>query len=349
MDAAIEESRSSTINNISEIARRHGVNRSTLSRRFRGITLPKALRYENIQLLNKQQEDELINWISRQCERCLPPTPTIVANIAAQLAGKTPGKNWCSAFVRRHKDRIDSRYLNRLNLSRHRANTRASYLQYFKIRGEKLEQYNITADNIYNTDEKGFMIGQIQKSKKIFTKASYDADKLPAAGQDGNREWITVLATICANGTALPPALIYKASSGNLQDTWLEEFDPQRHNCQFSASPNGWTSDEHGFEWLQIIFDKESKRKARRSWRLLFLDGHGSHLNLTFLNWCEQPRILVACYPPHSTHALQPLDVGCSAPLANNYSTGLDALIKKSEGHTRIKKRDFFSIFWEDL
>jgi len=42
---------------------------------------------------------------------------------------------------------------------------------------------------------------------------------LAVAGQDGNREWINVLATLCADGTALSPALIYKAASGEMQDT----------------------------------------------------------------------------------------------------------------------------------
>jgi len=79
---------------------------------------------------------------------------------------------------------------------------------------------------------------------------------------------------------------------------------------------------------------------------MLFLDGHGSHLNLTFLEWCLQHKILVAWYPPHSTHRLQPLDVGCFAPLASYCSQGLDGLIRRSEGHTVVKKRDFFALFW---
>jgi hypothetical protein len=37
--------------------------------------------------------------------------------------------------------------------------------------------------------------------------------------QDGNREWITVVATICADGLYLSPSLIYAAISGNLQDS----------------------------------------------------------------------------------------------------------------------------------
>jgi hypothetical protein len=159
------------------------------------------------------------------------------------------------------------------------------------------------------------------------------------------------LATICADGTALSPALIYKAASGEMQDTWLEGYEPEKHSCQFSASPTGWTTDEHGFSWLQGVFDKETKDKARRSWRMLFLDGHGSHLNLTFLEWCLQHKILVAWYPPHPTHRLQALtlDVGCFAPLASYYSRGLDRLIRRSEGHTVVKKRDFFALFWPAL
>lgn len=95
------------------------------------------------------------------------------------------------------------------------------------------------------------------------------------------------------------------------------------------------------------VFDRETADKAKRSCRLLFIDGHGSHLNLRFLEWCYMHRILIACYPPHSTHRLQRLDVGCFNPLAHFYSEGLDQLIGDSEGYTALKKRDFFAIFWQ--
>lgn len=111
-----------------------------------------------------------------------------------------------------------------------------------------------------------------------------------------------------------------------MQDTWLEGYEPEKHSCQFPLHQlvgQVMSMVSVGFSWLQGVFDKETKDMARRSWRMLFLDGHGSHLNLTFLEWCLQHKILVACYPPHSTHRLQPLDVGCFAPLASYYSQGL--------------------------
>lgn len=38
------------------------------------------------------------------------------------------------------------------------------------------------------------------------------------------------------------------------------------------------------------------------------MDNHGSHLTHEFLEWCQQHRILLYSFPPHSTHFLQPLD-----------------------------------------
>jgi len=98
------------------------------------------------------------------------------------------------------------------------------------------------------------------------------------------------------------------------------DYDPQEHPCWFASSHNGWTSDELGLSWLQSLLHKQTLDKARRDWRLLILDGHGSHCTLNFLEWCRSNRILVAVFPPHSTHRLQPLDVRLFRPLATYYS-----------------------------
>jgi hypothetical protein len=346
MEAALADLRSSSSRNISSTAKKYGVTRSALSKRLHAKTFSSAQGAESRRVLNDKQEEELINYIHHLCERCLPPTPKIVANIAQELCGRKPSKNWSSRFVARHKHRLDARYLNTIDLARHRADSRSNYEAYFAIIGQKIEEYKISADNMYNMDEKGFLIGRLQKTRRIFTRELYERGNLAGAGQDGSREWITVVATICADGTRLSPALIYKAMSGNLQDTWLNDFEPEEHDCHFASSPNGWTSNELGYSWVTGLFEKETASKARRSHRLLFVDGHGSHVNMKFLNWCEQHKILLAVYPPHSTHRLQPLDVGVFAPLANHYSQALDDLVRKSEGRTSISKRDFFSLFW---
>jgi hypothetical protein len=346
IDEAIAFLRSSSSKNISEAARKFDVNRSTLSKRFHGKTRSIAKGYHMQQLLSHKQELMLVKQINKLSEWCLPPTPSMVRAWAAALCGTEPGKNWSAAFRARHKDELDCRYLSTIDLERHKSDSESSYRQYFTVLKEKINQYNIQPYNCYNMDEKGFLIGHLQKVKRIFPKALMRTHKLLGTGQDGARHWITLIATICADGSSLPPALIYKAVSGNLQDTWLQDYEPGEHPCWFASSPNGWTSDELGLSWLQSLFDPQTSGKAKRDWRLLILDGHGSHCTLDFLEWCHKRKILVAIYPPHSTHRLQPLDVSLFRPLATYYSQALDAHTRQSLGLSSISKRDFFTIFY---
>lgn len=168
-------------------------------------------------------------------------------------------------------------------------------------------------------DEKGFLLSVLSKQKRIFSRSLYEEGKLKKILQDGNREWITTIACICADGTALSPSLIYQAASGNLQDSWLQDFNPDIHNTFFASSPSGWTNNEIGLAWLKQVFNRETASKARLSYRLLILDGHGSHITREFLEYCDSKKILIAIYPPHLTHTLQPLDVCLFSPLATAY------------------------------
>ena len=67
---------------------------------------------------------------------------------------------------------------------------------------------------------------------------------------------------------------------------------------------------------------------------------------MKFLDWCEKHRILLAVYPPHSTHRLQPLDVSLFSPLATFYTQQLEDFIHGSHGLLGLAKRDFFGLFW---
>jgi hypothetical protein len=45
-------------------------------------------------------------------------------------------------------------------------------------------------------DEKGFMIGQIGRSKRIFSRTIWEMRRKKEVLQGGSREWITVLACV---------------------------------------------------------------------------------------------------------------------------------------------------------
>jgi hypothetical protein len=72
---------------------------------------------------------------------------------------------------------------------------------------------------------------------------------------------------------------------------------------------------------------------------------------MAFLNWATSNQIFVLILPLHSTHWLQPLDVGLFQPLTTAYTKQLNKLTFKGQGYMSVKKRHFFTLFrqaWAD-
>lgn len=171
----------------------------------------------------------------------------------------------------------------------------------------------------------------------------YERGRVTKARQDGSRELISLLACICTDGTAIPPTLLYKGDSGDLQDTWIDDVG-EGDKAYFGASSNGWSSNAFGLTWLRKAFRRHTRLKVGKGYHLLILDGHSSHVNMEFISKCDELKIILLILPPHSTHQLQPLDCGFFLPLSTNYSIALNDILHKGGGSSGITKRNFWII-----
>ena len=84
---AINDLNSQEVPHITETAEKYGVKRSTLSRRWRGKTSSRTEYRENKSLLNKQQEEALINEINRLSALGTLPTVLMVRVFTFTLIG----------------------------------------------------------------------------------------------------------------------------------------------------------------------------------------------------------------------------------------------------------------------
>ena len=234
-----------------------------------------------------------------------------------------------------------------MDANRHNADSGHKYKLYFDLLQQKISKYNVELRHTYNMDEKGFMIGIIGRSKRVFSKRQWKKKEVRTSFQDGNREWITLMACVCTDREALPPGLIYQAASDQVRSSWVEDIEVGKHTAFISTSPSGWTNTDIGLTWLEQVFDRYTKKKARQSYRLLIVDSHGSHLIMESIDYCDKNKILLAIYPPHSTHTLQPLDMVMFKPLSTAYSKMLSTHLHRSHGLLPIKKGDFFPLFWD--
>jgi hypothetical protein len=171
---------------------------------------------------------------------------------------------------------------------------------------------------------------------KVITRAEYYSRR--SSLQPGNREWVTVIEAINATGWALPPYIIFKGKV--FIESWFDELPDQ---WRLMISPNGWTTDEIGLEWLQKSFIPAIQGRLTGKYCLLVLDGHGSHLTPQFDQICDQNNIIPICMPAHSSHLLQPLDVACFATLKRGYGDLVRRQIHNGINH--IDKLDFLSTY----
>jgi hypothetical protein len=96
-----------------------------------------------------------------------------------------------------------------------------------------------------------------------------------------------------------------------------------------ATSANGWTDDAIGAEWLEKSFIPQATRRNKSQKPiLLILDGHSSHETLKFIDLAEENNIIVLCLPPHTTHKLQPLDVGVFGPFQRAWIDRCDSVVE---------------------
>jgi hypothetical protein len=165
-------------------------------------------------------------------------------------------------------------------------------------------------------DEKGFMMGKCHREWVLVPKEA----KVAYIRQDGKKEWVSVIETICADGTSTQSLIIVAGKYGKEQ--WFEEEDPPA----IIMSDKGWTSNEIGLIWLKQHFEPRTRDPdyPDDEDRLLIVDGHDSHCSIEFIEFCDAHRIHLLILPPHTTHKLQPLDKGIFGPLGKAYSQQLE-------------------------
>jgi hypothetical protein len=331
---------------IRRAAAKYGVPRSTVQDRLKGTKSPSESKAK-YQTLTAEEEKEIVRWIERLDDMAIPPRAIHVYQMVGAILAKRPadptvpankkpkgmiGKHWISRFLDRHPQ-LASHFAGRIDNQRVVAGQPAGIQSFFNRLGEVRSRRKITLSNTYNAYEKGFTIGQAKKGKVICRRRRRNV----RVRHPGNREWVSVMECISADGNVLDPLFIY-AGKAHLMGN--HDYEEDEDPAVFAISDNGWTNDNIGFLWLKDHFEVVTRPANPAEYRLLILDGHSSHLTLEFLDYARDHKIEILCFPPHSTHLLQPLDVGIFGPLGTYYSNEVDNWTR-THPYQSINKGDF--------
>ncbi|TIC89448.1 Tripeptidyl-peptidase SED1 [Colletotrichum higginsianum] len=170
--------------------------------------------------------------------------------------------------------------------------------------------------------------------------------------QPGSRAWVSIIECISALGHALDPLIIYKGKT--VQQQWFPLDLGPYEGWQFTATENGWTTDDTAVEWLQKVFIPQTipqtasqgkeGQEGKEEARLLVVDGHGSHTTTDFMWLCYINNIHLLFLPPHTSHVLQPLDQSVFSPVKAAYRKELGYLSQWNDS-TIVGKRNFIGCY----
>ncbi|OBS17615.1 hypothetical protein FPOA_11933 [Fusarium poae] len=261
----------------------------------------------NSRKLSDLEEQIIIQFLLDLDSRGFPARLRFVEEMANSLLADRDaspvGKRWAHNFVKRQPE-LKIRLFRRYDYQRAKCEDPTIICGWFRLVQNTIAKYGIRSDDIWNFDETGFMMGVIMAGMAV---TGSERQGRPKSVQPGNREWITVIQAINAEGRAIPPFII-GAGQYHLANWYRESNLPA--DWVIATSQNGWTNNELGLEWLKH-FDRSTSNRSVGAYRLLILDGHESHHSADFERYCQDNKIITLCMPPHASHLLQPLDVGC--------------------------------------
>jgi hypothetical protein len=126
------------------------------------------------------------------------PKRQMIINLAAPLFRWEPSDSWVTRLLNQNQDHLITAWSTPIETVRHEADSGDKYRLYFDLLHLKTKKHDVLPVNTYNMDEKGFMIGVLGRSKRVFDRVLYRKRRFKQPNHDGNREWVTVVACISA-------------------------------------------------------------------------------------------------------------------------------------------------------
>jgi len=329
-ECALQGLEDGTFKSLQKAAEAYNLSKYSLGHRKNGRR-SRQLAHHGKQIFSPAAERAIVQWI-RKLDNCgfaagIDHLMSMIKALASdpkrrQIPHQSGqkniiGKNWITQFLNPHPILV-TKFASCIDRQRTYAGNPPILQDHFRKLGKVITERKIKPKAISNVDEKGFVMG-ISPCTKVITRRG---KKNPRVTQSGNRELITGLEAVSADGFIF---LHYFNGNGakHIFD-WYKNVTDEDKMARWAVTPKGWTDTTIGYDWLTEVYDPISRQRCPNETQLLILDGHVSHINYKFLKYCEQNDIIVFCLPAHSTHLLQPLDDVLFSALQNAYKTAVE-------------------------
>jgi len=237
------------------LADHSGVARTTLQHRARGRP-SREQKAIHQRYLYPWEEEALTKFLIHQDALGRPVQMKHVLSIAFSLACKRPladrpcnppYRNWAQFFYKRNPELTASRSGA---LDWRRYDIYDKVVHWFEVIEKVLTNPDVLQENVYNMDETGIMLSKLNSVRVLVGKDS----KRGYRGARVKRTTITAIECVSGDGRYLNPMIIWPASTHRAN--WVTHPTP---GWYYARSDSGYTDSYISLQWLQRVFDPETK------------------------------------------------------------------------------------------
>ncbi|KAL8303038.1 hypothetical protein RB600_006766 [Gaeumannomyces tritici] len=320
ISAALEDLEAGVFRSAARAAKHYGISVRTLQRRRKGVGSRLSNGGHN-KLLDEAENLALLAWVNWRTSIGSAVTAFTLLQAVNSIVSKRErppareiARKWAQKWLTKHTHLLKRMRGKPRTVQRRAAQDRVVLREWFDTYKLCVDLHGISAENNWNSDEAGFRVGVFEGSLvwcyiDIETWFQSDPDR---------RSLVTIIETCSAAGATIPPFVIMPGVNISEKHVY-NSLDPA---AILTTSDSGWTDDTVALEWLDHFLEN-TKPSAPDTSRLLLVDNHGSHLTFPFWEKCQQAKVVLFPLPPHTTHKLQPLDVGIFSAFKRAHQTDL--------------------------
>lgn len=145
-----------------------------------------------------------------------------------------------------------------------------------------------------------------------------------------------MLCFVNAIGASVPPVFIYPRKKPNAD---LIKGGPP--GCVGLVHESGWMTGDNFYASMKHFHD--FVKSSIENPVLLIFDNHSSHIDYHVVQFAKQNGIVLLTFPPHCSHALQPLDVAVFGPFKSGLKNSHNEWLQSHPGK-RISIKEVASL-----
>ena len=206
--------------------------------------------------------------------------------------------NWWRGFRNRHPE-LNFPTTKSIDIGRVVNANEETIGQYFDILKHTTHEHRLHGKPhlIFNCDESSIVLSKSAK-RMLVTRSAKHCHSIANA----STQHMSVLCCFRAAGYAMPPLII---SRKGLPAGRFHKYRPV--NASYSSNKSGFVDMAIYTEWFKKTFLKFAPTERPL---LLLQDGASAHMGPDLIEAAIANDIILLCFPPKTTHLLQPCDVG---------------------------------------